>query len=95
MRDRQRLGSAYRFFGQLYHAVESDTRIVFGLVIDGYLVDNIAVQQVFHRPGEVLRGDALHGRTHAEVGCKQANVLVRKPVLQAADEIDLGPDGPF
>jgi hypothetical protein len=43
------------------------------LGVDDDLVYDIAVDEVLDGPGEVLGGDAVHRRAHAEVGCEQAN----------------------
>ena len=83
------------FLGELDHPLQCNVCEMLGFVIDNDLVDDVAVDEVFHCPGEVLRGDAVHGRTHAEVGSEQADLFIGKACLQTIDEIYLGSDRPF
>src|ERR1043165_3392700 len=76
------------------HPVEGDARPRGGLFGHGDLVDYVAGAQRVERPGEVLRGDAVHRGAHAEVGREQADLFVRVLLDQTVDEIDLGADGP-
>ena len=81
--------------GHRDHPIQRYLCKVLRLVINNDLVNDNAIDQIVHRPGEVLRSDAVHRRAHAEVWCEQVNFFVRKAILQAVDEIDLRADGPF
>src|SRR5436305_2879376 len=76
------------------HSVEGDARPSCGLFGHGDLVDDCAGAKRVERPGEVLRGDAVHRRAHAEVGREQAYVFVRVLTDETVDEVDLRADGP-
>ena len=55
-------------FGVIDHSLQSDVCEMLGLVVNNDLVNDIAVDEIFHRPREILRRDAVHRRAHAEVG---------------------------
>jgi hypothetical protein len=60
------------------------------------LVDHLAVGQVFQRPGQVLRVDALHRRAHADGGRHELDDLACgfTSFGQAVDQVELGADQP-
>src|SRR5215203_4203321 len=82
-------------FGKRYHPFKRDTGEVLGLIVDNDLVCNYAVHEIIHRPGQVLRSDAIHRRTHAEVGCEQMDLFVREALLKSIDKIQFSSDSPF
>src|SRR5450756_1568647 len=76
------------------HAFESGAR-EFSLA-RGHLdlVDDLALDQVFQRPRQMLRIDARHGRAHAYGGRHEPhNFALRLELLgDAVDEIEFGAD---
>ena len=66
-----------------------------GVVIYFNFIDYPPRQQRFQRPGHVLRRDAVHRGTHAEVGREQLDVFVGKAFDQTVDQVYFCADGPF
>src|SRR5688572_28408388 len=75
------------------HAVEGDLRIAGRLFVHRHAVDYAASCQLFHRPRQVGRVDAVHSGAGANDRVEAEDGLVRVLVRQAADEVYLRADG--
>src|SRR5450631_4102635 len=80
---------------QTQHAVEGNSCEVAGAFVDGNTVDDVAGDQIFQRPKEVLRGNAEHGGAHANAGVERHYFVARHFLAEPIDQVDFGADRPL
>src|SRR6266566_1923316 len=80
---------------QCQHALQSYSCPIDYLVINNYLVDNLAFDQSLKHPGQVGRMDAIHGRTGADNRVKAEDELFRMCFCQAMHKVYLRSDRPL
>src|SRR6266852_8232770 len=80
---------------QSEHAVESNSSVVAGALVDRDAVDDVAFAEILKRPEEMLRGDAEHRGTDANAGIERNDSVVLKFLTEAVDEVNFRADSPL
>src|SRR5467141_1117023 len=80
---------------QSEHAVESNSRVVSSALIDGDAVDDVALDEIFERPQEMLGSDAEHRGADANAGIQGNDFVVFQFFAEAVDEVNFRTDGPL
>src|SRR5258708_16255836 len=80
---------------QTQDEVESNPRVVAGALVNGNMVDDVALTQIFERPEEMLRSNTEHRRADADAGIERDDFVVLQLLAEAVDEVDFRADGPL
>src|SRR5260370_3124486 len=80
---------------QTQHAVESHPRMGAGALVNGNMVDDVALAQIFERPEEMLRSNTEHRRADADAGIERDDFVVLQLLAEAVEEGNLRAHGPL
>src|SRR5260370_20081773 len=80
---------------QSEHAVESNSSVVAGALVDRDAGDDVAFAEILKRPEEMLRGDAEHSCANANAGIERDNSVVFKFLAKAVDKVNFRADSPL